>query len=197
MERNRYSSIVFQFFRRNIAIVSARLNTSQKYDSVIITKFISDYKLGERSRGSYIFPLYDYTEIKSNIDKNILVNNIKPKFNFNQDFIISIKQKYPNKNITAPSIFDYIYAILSSPTYREKFLSELKIDFPRIPFPDKFDTLKSISTLGRELRNLHLMETKLKSNATFNITGTNYIESINYKDNKIFINKEQYFDKCF
>ena len=31
-------------------------------------------------------------------------------------------------------IFDYIYAVLHSPTYRERYKEFLKIDFPRVPF---------------------------------------------------------------
>ena len=31
-------------------------------------------------------------------------------------------------------IFDYIYAVLHSPTYRETYKEFLKIDFPRVPF---------------------------------------------------------------
>ncbi len=32
-------------------------------------------------------------------------------------------------------ILDYIYAVLHSPIYREKYKEFLKIDFPRVPFP--------------------------------------------------------------
>ena len=32
-------------------------------------------------------------------------------------------------------LFDYIYAVLHSPSYRERYKEFLKIDFPRIPHP--------------------------------------------------------------
>lgn len=32
-------------------------------------------------------------------------------------------------------LLDYIYAVLHSPTYREKYKEFLKIDFPRVPYP--------------------------------------------------------------
>src|SRR5690606_6710826 len=36
---------------------------------------------------------------------------------------------------TPIDLLDYIYAVLHSPTYREKYKEFLKIDFPRIPYP--------------------------------------------------------------
>jgi predicted helicase len=40
------------------------------------------------------------------------------------------------KTTFAPiDILDYIYAVLHSPTYREKYKEFLKIDFPRVPYP--------------------------------------------------------------
>ena len=37
----------------------------------------------------------------------------------------------------------YIYAVLHSPNYREKYLEFLKIDFPRIPFVDDEKTFEN------------------------------------------------------
>ncbi|KOR27376.1 hypothetical protein TI05_19150, partial [Achromatium sp. WMS3] len=41
-------------------------------------------------------------------------------------------EKEATKNTFAPiDILDYIYAVLHSPTYRQKYQEFLKIDFPR------------------------------------------------------------------
>lgn len=65
--------------------------------------------------------------------------------NFNQKIISKIVEKIGVKftnekvdveNTCAPiDIFDYIYAVLHSPNYREKFKVFLKSDFPRVPYP--------------------------------------------------------------
>lgn len=55
-------------------------------------------------------------------------------------------------------ILDYIYAVLHSPTYREKYKEFLKIDFPRVPYPKDAKTFWELVQLGGELRQIHLLE---------------------------------------
>ena len=63
------------------------------------------------------------------------------------------------KTTYAPiDILDYIYAVLHSPSYRETYKEFLKIDFPRVPYPKKVETFWQLVALGRELRQLHLLE---------------------------------------
>ena len=75
---------------------------------------------------------------------------------------------------TPTDLLDYIYAVLHSPSYREKYKEFLKIDFPRIPFDLSKNSPFSergategggvcskfwqLVKLGSELRKLHLME---------------------------------------
>ena len=49
--------------------------------------------------------------------------------NFQSDFLKIINEKFNNP--TPEEILAFIYASLHSPTYREKYLEFLKIDFPR------------------------------------------------------------------
>ncbi len=55
-------------------------------------------------------------------------------------------------------ILDYIYAVLHSPTYREKYMEFLKIDFPRVPYPKDKDTFWELVKLGREIRQIYLFD---------------------------------------
>ncbi|MFO8079270.1 MAG: type ISP restriction/modification enzyme [Armatimonadota bacterium] len=55
-------------------------------------------------------------------------------------------------------IFDYIYAVFHSPTYRERYAEFLKIDFPRVPLTGDADLFRDLVALGGELVQLHLME---------------------------------------
>ena len=55
----------------------------------------------------------------------------------------------PSEGNFAPiDILDYIYAVLHSPTYREKYKEFLKIDFPRVPYPKYKDTFWQLVKLG-------------------------------------------------
>jgi hypothetical protein len=95
-------------------------------------------------------------------------------------------------------IFDYIYAVLHSPSYRERYKEFLKIDFPRIPYPENAEQFNKLAEFGAKLRRLHLMENvePQATTANFPIAGTNEIETSVYDENKnkVFINDVQYFD---
>ena len=49
--------------------------------------------------------------------------------------------------------------------------------------------------LGRELREIHLLESPKVSQftTTYPVSGSATVEKISYKDGKVFINSEQYF----
>ncbi len=104
-------------------------------------------------------------------------------------------------------ILDYIYAVLHSPTYREKYKEFLKIDFPRVPYPKDKNTFWQLVKLGGELRQIHLLESpKVEQFITsYPIDGDNTITTkISKKDwqiidtekklGRIWINDKQYFD---
>ena len=54
-------------------------------------------------------------------------------------------------------LFDYIYAILHSPGYRNRYVEFLKSNFPHIPTPKDLVTFADLVPLGRKLVALHLL----------------------------------------
>ena len=54
----------------------------------------------------------------------------------------------------------------------------------------KFDLYCS---LGRKLRELHLMENDLIIDTTYPVSGTDKVESVKYSDNCVWFNDVQYF----
>jgi len=130
-----------------------------------------------------IFPLYLYSEDGTktpNLKKEIV------------DEIEDITGK-----VSPEDIFDYIYAVLHSPSYRETYKEFLKIDFPRVPYPKDKKQFKSLVNLGAELRHLHLLESPKVSKfiTTYPVSGSDDVTNLSYKDGKVFINKNQYFGK--
>ena len=92
-------------------------------------------------------------------------------------------------------LFDYIYAVLHSPSYRERYKEFLKIDFPRIPYPTDWEKFRDLAELGEELRQLHLMEDlPSKTGVTFPVAGSLQVDCYRWQDNRVYINTEQYFD---
>ncbi|UAB80960.1 N-6 DNA methylase [Marixanthomonas sp. SCSIO 43207] len=108
---------------------------------------------------------------------------------------------------TPLDLLDYIYGVLHSPTYRETYKEFLKIDFPRVPYPDDKTTFWQLVRLGGELREIHLLESpKVEEFITsYPEDGDNMVTrkltktSIGYEGTtettgKVWINDQQYFD---
>lgn len=142
------------------------------------------------------FPLYLYQE--GSFESNRIPN-------FNLEIINQIgkgigltftSEKEDNPITFAPiDILDYIYAVLHSPTYREKNKEFLKIDFPRVPAPLDHVQFWKLVKLGGELRQIHLLESPVveKYITGYPVGGSNLVSKPTYKNGNVYINNEQYF----
>ncbi|EIJ35287.1 type ISP restriction/modification enzyme [Thiothrix nivea] len=138
--------------------------------------------------------------------------------NFNDEIITKISRiiKVPfslemsnnKESFSALDVVDYIYSILHSPAYREKYNEFLCSDYPRIPYPDNVNMFWNLVQLGNELRQVHLLESVLLNKAitSYPKVGDNTVtRKILSKDwelydvdrslGRIWINDEQYFDQ--
>jgi len=90
-------------------------------------------------------------------------------------------------------LLDYIYAVLHSPTYREKYKEFLKIDFPRVPYPTDAETFWKLVKLGGELREIHLLEHPIVNDfiTTYPVEGSNEISNRLTKTDPGFIPDEE------
>jgi len=150
------------------------------WNLVYLQRTISDLNLFYRG-GGVVFPLYIYSE------DGTASPNLKRE-------IIAAFEKIAGK--TSPEdIFDYIYAVLHSPSYREKYKEFLKSDFPRVPYPKDKKQFAASAALGKELRELHLLESpKVRKYITsYDIKGSDIVEKITRKGDKVYINATQYF----
>lgn len=149
------------------------------------------------------FPLYIYP--KTSEQQTIeLINERTPNLNTKIVKLIADKlslsftnEKETTENSFAPiDILDYIYAVLHSLVYREKYKEFLKIDFPRVPYPKNKDTFWQLIKLGGEIRQIHLLEspTVEKFITQYPIDGDNVVIKPNYQNGKVYINDTQYFD---
>jgi predicted helicase len=200
----------------NIGIVVARQCVSD-WRYIFISKHIGEFNLtstaGRFGSGNFL-PLYLYP--KSNNQQTIeqskertpnlkaeIVNQIAEKLG-----LTFTNEKENTKNTFAPiDILDYIYAVLHSPTYREKYKEFLKIDFPRVPYPKDHDTFWQLVKLGGEIRQIHLLESPTVEQyiTQYPIDGDNLVSrkitksspgyvAVTKTHGKVYINDEQYFD---
>lgn len=92
-------------------------------------------------------------------------------------------------------LLDYIYAVLHSPAYREKYMEFLKTDFPRIPYPNNAEKFWQLVKIGGEIRRIHLLESPIVEQfiTKYPMDGDNVVVKPEYKDGNVYINEIQYF----
>ena len=213
--RPRYETMRHMLGNKNHALLVGRQNKSPTIDSFFITDKISEMKCAERTIQSYHFPLYILSSVnkvpdmfpvslnrKPNLDQNI-VNQIAKKLS-----LCFLLEKENKKGTFAPiDLLDYIYAVLHSPKYRDTYKEFLKIDFPRVPYPEDANIFCKLVALGGELRQLHLLESPKVEQfiTTYPVDGDNKVtrsigkndyKITNHKKNngQVWINDTQYFD---
>ena len=78
------------------------------------------------------------------------------------------KNENPKRPITKNAIFHYVYGVLHDPIYREKYVQNLKREFPRIPFYADF---WKWAELGEKLMALHIGYESVKPQACRSMCG--------------------------
>jgi predicted helicase len=219
------------FLRENLGLVVLRQSRNSTVNNVFITnKLIGKDYISSLDRCT-AFPLYLYPETNA---QQTIGQTTERTPNLNSEIVKQFEEKlgltfvsekepegkvcYVNnpevrpdfKTTFAPiDILDYIYAVLHSPIYREKYKEFLKIDFPRVPYPNDVETFWKLVELGSEIRQIHLLESP-KVNQFITIypnDGNNTItrkmttaspgwEATNEENTigRVWINDQQFFD---
>ena len=124
------------------------------------------------------------------------LNPTAPQFTSNLNHIIKSKFTNLDPSITDLDIIDYIYGVLNDKNYTTKYNQFLKSNYPRVPYPDDIDTFNAYKDKGTTLRLVHLDDETEDEQSTFNGTTNLKIEKVSFdpKDNKLYFNKNSYFD---
>ena len=150
-------------------------------------------------------PLYLYPKTNYNLEPDLIKNleqNLSLTFSREKELPLEGEVCFMNSPEVRPEfrisfapidILDYVYAILFSSSYREKYKTNA---FPEVPYPTDTSVFWKLTTLGSKLRQIHLLECSLveKLITLFPINGNNIISQIDYRQNKVFINETQYFE---
>ena len=170
----------------NIALCLIKVNSSSDgLFKVLMSAGLTDKTILSSKDNANVFPLYLYTKEFGEEKKN---PNLKKeewqKFN---DAV--------GKETTPEEILAYIYAVLHSPSYRERYKEFLKVDFPRIPLPKTAKEFNRLTAIGQQLIDLHLMNNaqSWKCTTTFPEVGSQQVDFQEWKDGQVWINDKQYF----
>ncbi len=170
----------------NIALCLIKVNSSSDgLFKVLMSAGLIDKTILSSKDNANVFPLYLYTKEFGEEKKN---PNLKKeewqKFN---DAV--------GKETTPEEILAYIYAVLHSLSYRERYKEFLKVDFPRIPLPKTAKEFNRLTAIGQQLIDLHLMNNtqSWKCTTTFPEVGSQQVDFQEWKDGQVWINDKQYF----
>ena len=217
LKRDRKGIMKHVFNKENLSLVSIRRSRSKEtWNFIFLSRLMTTEPTTITSLdNNYIFPLYVYPS--DELSGGFLGDNNRVP-NLKKEIIdkIQIKlgstftnEKEETEGAFAPiDILDYIYAVLHSPTYREKYKEFLKIDFPRVPYPKDQTAFWKLVKLGGEIRQIHLLESDVVNDfiTEFPDAGSNEItKSMTVKSpgwiaseensdiGNVWINDEQFF----
>lgn len=138
----------------NIAICVTGVGNRKGF-STLISSFLPDLHMADANGASQCFPLYTYEkegQEVSFLDKSNKIGGYIKRDNIS-DSILSDFRKFYDTEITKEDLFYYVYGILHSQEYKQRFEYDLKKMLPRIPFAQDF---WAFSRAGRELAEWHL-----------------------------------------
>lgn len=219
--------------KNNIGLCLMRnLVNTDSFSSILLTNNLLDINF--YGFQTYCLPLYLYPESTT---QQTIEGNTERTPNLNPEIVKQIEEGLgiafspltPEGGIirtaqTPPlgdggllpiDILDYIYAVLHSPSYREKYKEFLKIDFPRVPYPKNPRQFIDLVELGSQLRQIHLLESPVVEDyiTQYPEDGDNIVTKPKYEQRnfvmdentithndtiepmgRVYINETQYFE---
>ncbi|WP_375379337.1 type ISP restriction/modification enzyme [Aphanizomenon flos-aquae] len=170
----------------NLVICVTGIGVTKDF-SALITDVIPNLHFHDTSQ---CFPLYTYekqSELGS-LFATATTEQYTKKENIPDSIFKEYQQKYQDKTITKSDIFYYIYGVLHSPEYKQRFASDLKKMLPRIPFTADFWTF---SQAGRELGYYHLNYETIEPYELEEFKKELYLDDKDYQVEKMVFGKNK------
>lgn len=115
--------------------------------------------------GSQCFPLFTYEETKPAAECRVDLftdGDTSPAEDqtrrdaITDDGLKHFQDAYPGASISKEDLFYYVYGLLHSPDYRERYADTLRKELPRIPRVKSYEAFKAFSEAGRRLGEMHV-----------------------------------------
>ena len=187
------------FEKDNVGLCFTRQLLGDKWQNIFVTdKMIDGCTVSIKSREwTYVAPLYLY------VDDEKTPNWTKPVYAGDDDATKYFVQFLQTLTFT-PSpeqVLAYIYAVLHSPVYRNKYIEFLKSDFPSVPFTTDKEIFDKYAKLGQKLIDSHLFKnlpTDTEIRVNYDFDSDFVVEEISQDNNKLHLfttdNKTVTFD---
>jgi predicted helicase len=142
----------------NLVIVVSGAGASKGFSS-LISNCIPNFHMHDSCQ---CFPLYIYDrdekeagELISRAQDGELIGGYRRRFSITDITLSDFRTAY-GSNVSQEDIFYYVYGILHSSEYRERFASDLKKMLPRIPMTKEAADFRRFCQAGRDLAKLHV-----------------------------------------
>jgi predicted helicase len=216
------NNIMRHLLKPNLTLIFERQAIIGDFTNIFISNcMVESHILGTMFSKGISAPLYLYPETTA---QQTIEGNTERIPNLNPEIVKQIADglgyffspEKPDYNLQTEEtnqlypidILDYIYAVLHSPSYREKYKEFLKIDFPRVPYPKNPRQFIDLVDLGSQLRQIHLLESPVVEDyiTQYPEDGDNVVVKPRYEINpvrvlnsdrvvgKVYINETQYFE---
>lgn len=189
----------FRYGKNNFGICLTKVTAvGNTYRNCFITNKMIDscFVSNRTSEITYVYPLYSYCgEMTFANLSTSYIKLLESRLGIDYCEFDSCS----DNTFSALDVMDYVYAILFSQNFRDRYVEFLKIDFPKIPIPKDLKEFLTYTNYGRLLRNAHLLsDDGLFSDINLVGNGTMTVDHLSYKPNRIYINKEQFIESvCY
>lgn len=150
-------------YAQNFVICITGLGEASGF-SCLISNIVTNYHF---VAGSQCFPLYLYEDAEDGVEaapktEDMFAANPNTKSSRKQRDAITdeglkhFSDAYPSEQISKEDVFYYVYGLLHSPDYRERYADNLSKELPRIPRVKTAADFWAFSQAGRKLADLHV-----------------------------------------
>ncbi len=131
-------------------------NGAKKFTAIITDRIID---LNALEAGSQSFPLYLYDEPEAATQPGLFEEEPAQRTRrdaITEEGLAQFQCAYPGEKLTKEDLFYYVYGLLHSPDFRDRYADNLGKELPRIPRVKTAQDFWAFSKAGRDLADLHL-----------------------------------------
>jgi hypothetical protein len=171
---------------KNLALLSPKVKTSGRFTHVFVADVPGEKKVASHDRATQMFALYKApTDLQPSpvpTFSSKFISGFSAAVGLTWDDCVEAPRQTQLNGIVAKKptqtamfarrrergdlektfgprdVFDWIYAVLHSPTYRSRYADYLKSEFARIPLPGTKPLFRELVPLGTKLVALHLLD---------------------------------------
>lgn len=160
--------------RENLILLSPSVKTTDEFCHAFISSFPAVNKACSHDMASQMFPLFVYDSL-----------SLEPSLNVSKtviDFLSKMSIARDNLEAQGRAFLGYVYAVLYSSGYRNRYGKQLKTGFARIPLTVSKGLFAELSNAGLKLVSIHKNATSLPEETVAGVSGF-ILDTFNFNEN--------------